>query len=157
MNELERKFEELRRFNAILETSSDKDVEKNITIDKLRLKKDTIELVANQIYDRMTKLFNDTRERLGIKGGANVEKPIRNYDNFDLDDNGNLTFTYKNKVIDFGNINESLLPPAKIREVGVDRLKLMGFRNITDEEKAYILTEVDIRMPDRRLGNYMTT
>ena len=132
MNELDRKFEELRRFNATLETSSGKDVEKNIKTDKLRLKKDTIELVANQIYDRMTKLFNDTRKRLGIKGGANIEKPVRNYDCFDLDDNGNFTFTYENKVIDFGNIKEGLLPPSKIRELDVNRLKLIGFRNITE-------------------------
>ena len=34
--------------------------------------------------------------------------PIRNYDNFHLDDNGNLTFLPKNKVIDLGNISESL-------------------------------------------------
>ena len=47
MNELERKFEELRRFNATLETSSYKDVEKNITLDKFSFKKDTIKLVAN--------------------------------------------------------------------------------------------------------------
>ena len=80
----------------------------------------------------MTKLFNDRRKRLGIKGGANIEEPIRNYDSFDPDENGNLTFTYKNKVIDFGYINEGLLPPSKIRELGVNRLKLVGYRNITD-------------------------
>ena len=68
MNELEKNFEELRRFNATFETSSDKDVEKNIMLDKLRLKKDTIELVANQIYDKMTELFNDMSKRLGILG-----------------------------------------------------------------------------------------
>ena len=65
-NELEKNFEELRRFNATFETFSDKDVEKNITLDKLRLKKDMIELVANQIYDKMTELFNDMSKRLGI-------------------------------------------------------------------------------------------
>ena len=95
-------------------------------------KKYTIKLVANQIYDKMTKLFNDTRKILGIKGGASIEQPIRNYDNFDLDDKGKLTFTYKNKVINFGNINEGLIPPSRIREPGVKRLKLMGFTNITD-------------------------
>ena len=68
-------------------------------LDKPRLKKDMIELVANQIYDKMTKLFNDTRKRLGRKGGANIEGPMRNYDNFDLDDNGESTFTCKSKVI----------------------------------------------------------
>ena len=65
----------------------------------------------------MTKLFNDTRKRLGVKGGADIEEPIRNYDSFDLDNNGNLTFTYKNQVLDFGNVNEGLLPPSKIREL----------------------------------------
>ena len=80
-NELERKFEELRRFSVTLETSSDKDVEKNIMLDMLRLKKDMIELVPNEIYDNMTKLFNDMRKRLGIKGGAGIEEPIRNCDN----------------------------------------------------------------------------
>ena len=135
MNELERKFEELRQFNATLETSSENDVEKNITLDKLRLKKDTIELVANQIYDKMTKLINDTRKRLGIKGGATMEEPIRNYDNFVQDDNGKLTFTYKNKVTNFGNNNGGLIPPSRIRESSVNRLELMGFTKITDEDK----------------------
>ena len=93
-----------------------------------------IKLVANQIYDKMTKLFNNARKRLGIKGGANIEEPIRNYDSFDLDDNGNLTFTYKSNVTNFGNINEHLITPLRIRELGVNRLRLMGFRNITDED-----------------------
>ena len=35
MNEVERKFEELRQFSATLETSSDNDLEKNVTLDKL--------------------------------------------------------------------------------------------------------------------------
>ena len=39
MNELERKFEEPKRFSAKLETYSDKNVEYDITIGKLRLKK----------------------------------------------------------------------------------------------------------------------
>ena len=43
----------------------------------------------------MTELLNDARKRLGIKGGASIEESIRNYDKFDLDDYGNLTFTYK--------------------------------------------------------------
>ena len=109
-------------------------MEKNITLDKLRLKKDTIELVANQIYDKMTNVFNDTRKRLGINEGASIQELIRNFDNFDLDDNGKLTFTYKNKVINFGNINEGLIPPAQIRKSGVNRLKLMGLTNITDKD-----------------------
>ena len=102
-----------------------------------------IELAANQIYDRITKLINDRRKRLGIKGGANIEEPIRDYNSFDLDNNGDLNFKYKNRVINLGNINEGLkTPSAIIKELGVTRLKLMGFRNITEE---------DIRMPGRRL------
>ena len=58
MDNLERRFDELRQSNAALETSSDKD----ITLDRDKLKKDTIELVANQIYDKLTILFNNTRK-----------------------------------------------------------------------------------------------
>ena len=64
------------------------------------MKEDTIELVTNQIYDRITKLINDWRERLGIKGGAKIEEHIVNYDSFNLDDNGNLTFIHKNELIE---------------------------------------------------------
>ena len=70
-------------------------MEKNITLDKVRLKKDTTELVENQICNKMTKLFNNTRKRLGIKDlGASIGEPVRNYGNFNLDHHGKLTFTY---------------------------------------------------------------
>ena len=105
MTDLERRFNELRRFNTTLEESPDKDVE-NITLEKNKVKKDTIELVANQIYDKITMLFNERRKRLGIKGGANTEEPTANYNSFDLDDNGNLTFVRNNEDIYLGNINE---------------------------------------------------
>ena len=82
----------------------------------------------------MTKIFNGMRKRLDIKGGASIEEPIINYNNFNPDDNGNLTFTYKNKITGLGNINEGLIPPSKVRELGVNRLRLMGFMNITDED-----------------------
>ena len=78
MDKLEERFNKLKKFNATVETSSDNEVEKNITLDKLRLKKDTIETVANQIYDKMTELLNNARKRLGIKGGASIEESIRN-------------------------------------------------------------------------------
>ena len=89
-------------------------MEKDITLEKREVKTNTIELIANEMYDKMTTLSNKRGERLGIKGGANIEEPIRNYDIFDLDDNGNLTFTYENKVKGLGNINEGLMPPSKI-------------------------------------------
>ena len=53
-----------------------------------------IELVADQIYDKMTKLFNDTRERYEIESKVTVEPQ---YKIFNLDDNGNLTFNIKMK------------------------------------------------------------
>ena len=49
-----------------------------------------------------TKLFNDRRKRLGIKGGAKIVEPIRSSDSSNLDDNGNLTFIHKNEVIGLG-------------------------------------------------------
>ena len=61
ITEIESKLEELRHFNARLETSPDKDVG-NITLEKRKVKDHTIELVANQIYDEITKLFNERRK-----------------------------------------------------------------------------------------------
>ena len=58
------------------------------------MKDDIIELIANQIYDKITKLFDERRKRLGIKEGANIVEPIRNYDSFNIDNSGNLTFKY---------------------------------------------------------------
>ena len=107
MNDLERRFNELKQFNARLETSSDTD----IMLEKNKLKEGTIELVSNQIYDKIAMLINKRRERSGIKGGAKIVEPIRNYDSFNLDDNGNLTFLRKDEVIDLSNINEDLDSP----------------------------------------------
>ena len=99
------------------------------------MKEDTIELVANQIYDNITKLFDERRKRLDIKGGANIVEPIRNYDSFSLDDNGNLTFVRINEKVDIGKSNVGLSSPSKmIKKLGVNRLKSMGFMNITDED-----------------------
>ena len=43
--------------------------------------------------------------------------------------------TTKNEVIGLGNINEGLDSPSKmIKKLGVNRLRLMGLRNITDED-----------------------
>ena len=107
MNDLERRFNRLKQFNATLKTSS----VKHIMLDRDTVKEDTIELVANQIYNKITELFNEKRKRLGIKGGANIVEPIRDYDSFDIDDNGNLTFVRKNEVIGLGNIDEGLDSP----------------------------------------------
>ena len=98
------------------------------------LKRDTIELVANQIYDRLTNFFNNNRKRFGIQGGEPIIEPIREYKNFKLTKNGKLSYKYKRTVIDFGNINNRLKTPWEIRRLGVAKLRLMGFRTITDED-----------------------
>ena len=41
---------------------------------------------------------------------------------------------YKKTVIDFGNINNRLKAPWEIRKLGVAKLKLIGFRDITYED-----------------------
>ena len=113
MDDLDIRFNKLRRFNKDLENASHEEY-CDITLEIDKVKDDTIELVASQMYDRITKLINDRSKRLGIKGGANIEEPIRDHNSVDLDDNGNLNFTYKNKVINLGNIKEGLKIPSTI-------------------------------------------
>ena len=100
------------------------------------LKHDTIELDANQIYDRLTIFFNKDRKRFGIQGDKPVIEPIREYRNFKLTKNGKLSYVYKKTVIDFGNINNRLKAPWEIRKLGVIKLRLMGFTNIMYEDKS---------------------
>ena len=71
---------------------------------------------------------------MGIHKGEPIVKPIRNYYNFKLSDDGELTFVGKRTVIGLGNINEELRKPWKMHRLGVKRLKSMGFLNITDED-----------------------
>ena len=137
MKNLEIRFNKLREFNRDLNESIDDDHIKMTEKVKDVLKKDTIELVANQIYDRLTIMFNDTRERLGIENDTPIE-PLRKYNNFKLGDDGSLTFVYKSKsrrtVIDLGNINNRIKPPLELRRLSVAKLKMMGFTDITDED-----------------------
>ena len=90
-------------------------------------------MVANQIYDRLTIFFNKDRKRFGIQGGKPIIDPIREYRNFKLTKNGKLSYKYKRTVIDLGNINEGLKAPWEIRRLGVAKLRLMGFSNLTYE------------------------
>ena len=83
-------------------------------------------------------------------------EPIRNYDNFKLSDDGELTFVDKGTVIDFGNINEGLMTPSDIPKLGVKKLRSMGFRNLTDEDvqphrPKYIKAREKIRKLDETL------
>ena len=63
-----------------------------------------------------------------------IVEPIRNYDNFKLADDGEISYVYKKTVISLGNINERLNAPWEIRKLGVAKLKSMGFMDITDED-----------------------
>ena len=133
MNDLESRFEELRQFNKKFNDSHNKDVrdETLMLIDSTR--RDIEELVADQIFDKLTTNINNIRKKYGIQNSIPID-PIRKYDNFKLANDGAPTFVYKKTVIDLGNINEKLKPPSEIRRLGVKKLKLMGFMNITDEE-----------------------
>ena len=101
---------------------------------KNALKRGTIELAANQIYDRLTIFFNNDRKRFGIQGGEPIIDPIREYRNFKLTKNGKLSYVYKKTVIDFGNINNRLKASWEIRKLGVTKLRLIGFRDIMYED-----------------------
>ena len=134
MKDLELRFNKLREFNETLNESTDEDAIEITEKAKNALKRDTIELVANQIYDRLTIFFNNDRKRFGIQGGEPIIDPIREYRNFKLTKNGKLSYVYKKTVIDFGNINNRLKAPWEIRKLGVAKLRLMGFRNLTYED-----------------------
>ena len=134
IKDLEVRFNKLRKFNETFNESTDEDTIEITEEAKNALKRDTIELVANQIYDKLTIFFNNDRKRFGIQGGEPIIEPMREYQNFKLTKNGKLSYKYKRTVIDFGNINNRLKVPWEIRRLGVAKLRLMGFRTITDED-----------------------
>ena len=155
-NNLEVRLNRLRKFNETLNESSDEDTIEMTEKTKDAFKHGTIELIVNQIYDRLTLLFDNTRKRLGIQKREPIVKPIRNYNNFKLSDDEELTFVDKRTVIDLGNINEGLMTPWDIRKLGVKKLRLMGFRNLTDEDvqphrPKYIKAREKIRKLDENL------
>ena len=134
IKDLELRFNKLREFNETLNESTDEDTIEITEKAQNALKRDTIELVANQIYDRLTIFFNNDRKRFGIQGGKPIIDPMREYRNFKLTKNGKLSYVYKRTTIDLGNINNRLKAPWEIRKLGVSKLKLMGFTSITDED-----------------------
>ena len=133
----ELRFNKLREFNKTLNDSTDEATINEMLIYVDEVRDDIEELVANQIYDKLTNMFNNARERFGIENGTPIE-PLRKYNNFKLDDDGSLTFVYKSKsrktVIDLGNINNRIKPPSELRRLSVAKLKMMGFTDITDED-----------------------
>ena len=133
INNLEKRLEELRQYNRKFNESRDEATREEASIHVHATRNDIEELVANEIYDKLTILLNNTRKRLGIQNVRPID-PIRRYDSFKLADDGELTYIYKRTVIDLGNINERMKPPSKIHKLGVNKLRLMGFANITDED-----------------------
>ena len=82
-----------------------------------------------------------------------MAKPIRNYDLSVLEDDGEISFTSNDAIIDLGNINGKLKSPSYIHTLGVATLKLMGFTNITDEDvRPYRDKYVKRRNKLRKLG-----
>ena len=67
MNDLERRFNQLRQFNKTLDESLYEGLIDITTSIKDALKHDTIELVANQIYDKFTISFINNRKDLVYK------------------------------------------------------------------------------------------
>ena len=134
IKDLELRFNKLREYNETLNESNDLDTIEMTEKVKDALKHDTIELAANQIYDRLTTFFNKDRERFGIQGGKPIIEPVREYENFKLTKNGKLSYKNNRKVINFGNINDRLKSPWESHRLGVAKLRLMGFRTITYED-----------------------
>ena len=134
IKDLEVRFNKLREYNETLNESTDEATIEMTKETKNALKRDTIELVANQIYDKLTIFFNNDRKRFGIQGGEPITEPMREYKYFKLAKNGKLSYKYKRTVIDFGNINDRLKSPWIIRRLGVTKLRLMGFSNLTYED-----------------------
>ena len=82
IKDLELRFNKLRGLDETLNESNDENTIEMTEKTKNALKRDTIELVANQIYDRLTIFFNNDRKRLGIQGGKPIIDPIREYQKF---------------------------------------------------------------------------
>ena len=153
---LEIRYHKLREFDETLNESTNEDTIGMTEKTKDALKCGTIELIANQIYNRLTLFFNNVRKRFGIKEARLIET-IRNYDNFKLADDGVLTYVNKRTVIDLGNINDGIEPPSEIRKLGVKKLRLMGFMTITDEDinpykPRYKKTREKLKKLDENLG-----
>ena len=82
---------------------------------------------------------------------------MREYQNFEVSDDGEITYKYKRMVIYHGNIDDGLKAPWDIRRIGVKKLRLMGFRNLTDEDvqphrPRYIKAREKIRKLDENLN-----
>ena len=134
MNDLQSRYEELRQFNIKYNKSCDEAIREEALTLAEAMRNDIEELVANQIYDKLTIMFNKARERLGIENGTPIEEPSIKYNSFKLADDGSLTFVYKRTFIDLGNINNRIKPPSELRRLSIAKLKAMRFMDITDKD-----------------------
>ena len=100
MNDLQSRYEELRQFDIKYNKSRDEAIKEETSTIMEATRNDIEELVANQIYDKLTIMFNKARERLGIENGTLIVEPSIKYNSFKLADDGSLTFIYKRAVID---------------------------------------------------------
>ena len=161
MKDLESRFEELRQYNRKFNESRDEVTREDASIFIDATRHDIEELVANEMYDKLTILLNNTREKFGIQKGRPID-PLRKYDNFKLSDDGELTYVYKRTVIDLGNINERLKAPWEICKLGLAKLRSMGFTNITDEDvqphrARYIKVRKKVRILNEDLNERLKT
>ena len=76
VNGLEKRYEELRQFNIKYNKSRDEATREEMSVFIDSTRNDIEELVANQIYDKLTIMFHNTRERLGIENGTPIEEPF---------------------------------------------------------------------------------
>ena len=81
---LEVRFNKLKEYDETLNESTNEDTIEMTEKTKDALKHGTIELVANQIYDKLTIYFNNDRKRFGINKGEPIIDPTREYLNFEL-------------------------------------------------------------------------
>ena len=127
IKDLEGRYEKIRQFNIEYNKSRDETTREETFTLMEATRNDIEELVANQIHDKLTIMFNNDRKRFGIRKGEPILEPIIKYDNFKLADDGKITFMDKRMIIDLGNINGRLKSPWEIRRIGVKKLKMMGF------------------------------
>ena len=136
MKDLEIRFNKLREFSETLDKSAVEDLIDMTAKTKYALKLDTIELVANQIYDKLITMFNNDRKRFGIQKGEPVLNPIRKYDNFKLadDDEQDMTIVWGG---DFNLFFDSFLdadggnPQLKMNSL-TKLLSIMSERDLCD-------------------------
>ena len=67
MNNLEKRFEELRQYNRKFNENRDEATREEVSIHVDLTRNDIEELVANEIYDKLTILLNNVRKDLVYK------------------------------------------------------------------------------------------